>query len=438
MESINKAIKRSQKIKAIVVEDNAIYQAPKLLKQYFNSSKVFIVADENTMNAVGCKLIDILHSNFEIKSYVFPGKPRPKVNIENAEILKSQLKTHEGVPISVGSGVITDLVKYSAHQLGKPFLAIATAASMDGYASSGVPISIKGFKKTNPCSTAKVIIADLEILANSPVEMTSWGYGDRAGKICAGADWIIADYLRIERITQESWDLVQDRLRNDLTKSNLVKNNDKNVIKELISGLVMVGIASEIHGNTRPASGAEHQIAHLWEMDNVQYQGNPLSHGICVAIGSLTILKIYEWLLKQNLQLLNAKTIVQSRRKLSDLIDEINFKFSSSDIASRAIEATSAKYLKDEYLFERIEFIKQTWANLSKKLSIQLISTEELKNKFEQAGIPINSESVGISKEYLCETLAKARFIRSRYTILDLLEETGLFDQAVNYIYSNN
>ena len=116
-------------------------------------------------------------------------------------------------PVVVGSGVMNDLVKYAAFGLGIPYMCVATAASMDGYTSAGAPLSERGFKKTIRCLPARVLLADLDVIASAPPEMTGWGYGDLAGKIPAGGDWIIADALGVEPIDAVAWPMVQDGLQ---------------------------------------------------------------------------------------------------------------------------------------------------------------------------------------------------------------------------------
>ncbi len=58
---------------------------------------------------------------------------------------------------------------------------------------------------------------------------------------------------------------------------------DRAALEGLFAGLTLVGLAMELHGSSRPASGADHQIAHLWEMDDLKFGGERVSHGACVA-----------------------------------------------------------------------------------------------------------------------------------------------------------
>ena len=437
-ETIRSAVARSKKIDAIVIEHDALRRVPDLLREHFRTSSVFLIADENTMAAAGDALRqDLTECGFALAAHVFPAIPYLKSKVENADVFLPHLRAHGGVPVAVGSGVINDLVKYAAFQLGKPYLSIATAASMDGYASAGSPLSQKGFKHTIPCAPPRVIVADLGIISKAPKEMSGWGYGDLAGKIPAGADWLIADALGVEKIDTAAWPLVQGNLRTWLANPAGVLNGDAATSKALFTGLVMVGIAMEIHGSSRPASGSDHQIAHMWEMDGVEYNGLPVSHGTCVALGALTILSLYEWLLAQDFQDLDTQSVVRHRRRLDDLSAEIRRRFSSPDIAERTMQETRAKYIEDDLLRERIERIKRIWPSLRRRLIDYLIPFEEMKAMLVTAGIATDPAAVGIGRAYHRQTLAGSRFIRRRYTILDFLEETGRFDEAVDHIFSD-
>jgi glycerol-1-phosphate dehydrogenase [NAD(P)+] len=437
-ETIRAAVAQSKKIDTIVIEHDALRRVPGLLREHFRASSVFLIADENTMAAAGNELKEVLtESGFASTAHVFPATPYLKGKVENTDAFLPRLQTQGGVPVAVGSGVINDLVKYAAFQIGKPYLSIATAASMDGYASAGSPLTNKGFKHTIPCAPPRVIVADLGIISNAPKAMSGWGYGDLAGKIPAGADWLIADALGVEKIDTAAWPLVQDNLRTWLANPAGVANGDAATSKALFTGLVMVGIAMEIHGSSRPASGADHQIAHLWEMDAVEHEGRPVSHGTCVALGALTILSLYEWLLAQDFQDLEAHKVVRHRSRLDDLAAEIRRRFASPDIAEKTLQETRAKYIEDDLLLrERIERIKRIWPGLRQRLTDYLIPFEEMQAMLQAAGIATDPAAVGIDRAYHRKTLVGSRLIRRRYTILDFLGETGRFDEAVDHIFS--
>src|SRR5690606_4192942 len=119
------------------------------------------------------------------------------------------LKTVDAIPIAVGAGSINDLVKLAAHQCDRPYLAVATAASMDGYTAYGASITYRGSKQTFDCPAPKGVVADLDVMAAAPPVLNASGYADLIAKIPAGADWILADALGEEPISQFPWDAVQ-------------------------------------------------------------------------------------------------------------------------------------------------------------------------------------------------------------------------------------
>src|ERR1041385_9167602 len=107
------------------------------------------------------------------------------------EQLETVLKGTDAIPVAVGSGTINDLTKLAAHRAGRPYMCVATAASMDGYTAFGASITHKGSKQTFVCPAPKAVLADLNIISAAPPEMNASGYADflrseerRVGKEC--------------------------------------------------------------------------------------------------------------------------------------------------------------------------------------------------------------------------------------------------------------
>ena len=59
--------------------------------------------------------------------------------------LLRQIETTD-IVLSVGSGVLSDLGKWIAFDMGVPYVCFATAASMNGYASSNIAPTLRGVK----------------------------------------------------------------------------------------------------------------------------------------------------------------------------------------------------------------------------------------------------------------------------------------------------
>lgn len=76
--------------------------------------------------------------------------------------------------------------------------------------------------------------------------------------------------------------------------------------------------------------------------------------------------------------------------------------------------------------------MKDVWPELKEKLSDQLLSPDEMAGLLAIAGAPVKAAEIGVDLDYLRRTTLAAKFLRSRYTVLDLLDETGLLEQAVD------
>jgi glycerol-1-phosphate dehydrogenase [NAD(P)+] len=426
---IRSAVARSASVAEVRIGRGVLAEAGVVCSRHFQGPVVFM-ADERGWGAAGAPVEAALTmAGIPVRRHVIPARPRPKPTVDLAESLRAALRPGE-TPIAIGSGVMNDLVKYAAFAAGIPYMCVATAASMDGYTSAGAPLSEKGFKKTIPCRPAKVLLADLDVIAAAPPEMTGWGYGDLAGKVPAGGDWIIADALGIEPIDDVAWPMVQDGLEGWLSQPDRIAAGDRHAVEGLFLGLTLVGLAMEAHGSSRPASGADHQIAHLWEMDDLHDGGQRVSHGACVAVGTMAALRMYDWLLARDLTALDPARRAAAAPTLADKEAEIRERFGAGDVAERAIVETRAKHVEGGALQERLTQLRADWPQLSAQLRAQLWTADRMARHLARAGSPVEATDIGVGTDYLYRTILKARFLRSRYTVLDLLDEVGLLDQA--------
>ena len=436
---IREAVARSDAIGDIVIARGALQQLGELYARFHGQSPALVIADENTHEAAGREAAALLAAaGIAVKTHVLPASPRPKPTVELGESLMTPMAGTDMVPLAVGSGVINDLVKYAAFRLGKPYSCIATAASMDGYASAGSPLSDKGFKITIQCRPPRAILADLDVISRAPPTMAGWGYGDLAGKVAAGGDWLLADALAIEPVDDVAWPLVQTHLRDWLSAPEDVARGDPRAIANLLIGLTAVGLAMEFHGTSRPASGADHQIAHLWEMENLTHDGEIVAHGACVAIGALAILGLYDWLLARDLGPADMERAMDGAESMSDKRRQIDRFFGDGQIARRAVKETQAKHIEGHALQERLRSLTGNWPSIRARLKKQLMGQAQMRGLLHRAGAPVTAGEIGVSAAHLRATTLAARFLRSRYTVLDVLAELGLLEQAVDRVLLEN
>lgn len=426
---IDRAVARSASVAEIRIGRGVLAEAAAFYARNF-SGPACLIADERGWGAAGLRTEAALNAaGIATRRHVIAATPRPKPTVDLADSIAAALRPGE-TPVAVGSGVINDVVKHAAFGLKVPYLCVATAASMDGYTSAGAPLSEKGFKKTIPCLPAKAILADLDVIAAAPPEMTGWGYGDLAGKVPAGGDWMIADALGIEAIDDVAWPMVQDGLAGWLSAPERIAAGDPAAIEGLFVGLTLIGLAMEAYGSSRPASGADHQIAHLWEMENLHFAGEAVSHGACVSVGTIAMLRMYDWVLTQDLSRLDVAGRVAVAPSMQAKDAEILESFGPGEIAERASAETRAKHVESAALADRLERLRDVWPALSARLRARLWPADRMARHLAAAGAPSTAAEIGVDDARLNATILKARFLRSRYTLLDMLDECGLLEMA--------
>jgi len=194
--------------------------------------------------------------------------------------------------------------------------------------------------------------------------------------------------------------------------------------------LTAVGFAMEAHGSSRPASGADHQIAHMWEMEGHAFQGRKVSHGAAVSVGCVAALALYDWLLERDLSCLNINEMVTRAPDLATRKAAVSKAIVDPKIAQKAQAEVAAKFIEPEALQVRLQALKQSWPILRERLVTHLYRHDTMAEMLQKAGAPAFAWQIGVTPEHLLATLHAAAFIRRRYTIFDLLHDIGQTDTA--------
>ena len=406
-----------------LLESDALNQLPEAIRSLWGEkARPWIVADDNTWRAAGARAAEILKAaGMEGPSpYCFPGTPVLHADESNVNILLEAFPENV-VPVAVGSGTVNDLVKRASGVRNVSYCCVPTAPSVDGYTSSGAALTAGGLKQTLPCPAPLAVVADSGVLRGAPPEMFAAGYADLMAKIPAGADWLAADTLGIEAVDPTIWELVQTPLRDNLS--------DPADVQRVFTGLAATGYAMQLYRDSRPASGADHLISHIWEMEHLCCGGQPVSHGFKVAIGTVTATVLYEALFSLSAD--EARRLAQPGLDRAGREAEIDALLAVGSYGTATRTIALAKFREGQALEERRELVYRNWEKLRERISHQLYPLDELKARLTAAHCPAFPAQINVGREQFLHGVRTAQLIRKRFTVLDLVYELGLMEELL-------
>ncbi len=286
-------------MRKIVCGENALLELPRLLG---GCETALLVSDTNTYAAAGERAQAILHAaGLSAKELIFPGDTLLIPDEHAVSRLTQALDDSDGtVVVAVGSGVIGDLCKYVCMEKRLPQVTVATAPSMDGYASSVAAMIFKGKKVSFTAAPPAFVLGDIDILRNAPLPMLVSGIGDIVGKLSCLCDWDLSHAINGEPLCRQVYTLVREQVDVCLSAIDGVLSREKNAVNALFSALCAAGIGMSLAGSSRPASGSEHHMAHYFEVAGLR-EGTPyLLHGVDVVYATAVTAFLRERLCKDD------------------------------------------------------------------------------------------------------------------------------------------
>ena len=388
-------------IEYVYIENNAIARLTELCKEKKN---ILIVADENTFSAAGDKVTYALREK-NVKKVIFSGET---VLIPNEIAIDTVRAELDGIDliVGVGSGVIQDLCKYVSFFAKIPYVIVATAPSMDGYASDGAAMILNGMKETVKAGLPRAIIADTDVLKNAPLEMIKAGYGDIVGKFSALCDWKLSTEINGEYFCQYIYDVTCEMIDNTKKAAEGLLVRDEESVKALMEALVVVGIMMSFAGSSRPASGSEHHLSHFFEIVGIVDNQPYFPHGIDVAYSTVITAKIREKILKSEFpNTLYRETREDYKKKMTDIYKSV---------------AEGCIQLQDKvgnYAQNRLKTYKDK-ENEIKRILSDVPSAEEIEKILGVVGLDMAEfySLYGIDK--IQNAIAYAKDLKDRYTVL--------------------
>ncbi len=202
-------------------------------------------------------------------------------SVEEAVEQLSNLPLHCQAIVGLGGGKALDTAKYVASLAGLPYYAVPTSLSNDGFCSPQSSLTLAGKRKSLVSAMPFAVVIDTAVCLQAPVELWCSGIGDLAAKFTAVTDWKLAFHAQNTPVN----DLAA--LLSDATVFQFIGNPERTVkgVKLLATALMLNGMAMEMAGSSRPASGSEHLISHALDVISTR----PRLHGLQVGVAAYLV-----------------------------------------------------------------------------------------------------------------------------------------------------
>lgn len=398
-------------VRDLWIESGALRRLPELLCRH----QPVVICDENTFVAAGQAACAFLPNCICVK---LPAQ-NLHANERGVALAKEQLgKASPDILVAVGSGTIHDITRFIAHEKRLPFISVPTAASVDGFVSTVAAMTWEGFKKTFPAVSPLYVLADTDIFSKAPRRLTASGVADLLGKYTALADWKAAHLLTGESICPHICEL-EDKALQSLRKCvpDLAKGSAE-AYETLMYGLLLSGLAMQMAGNSRPASGAEHHLSHLWEMEAINSYVDAY-HGQKVGVGLLLAANVYH----------HAATKLRAGAGI---------------VPYHGVETALLKAKLPERLLHSLlqENEPDPMANLTDKTLLAketaladildtVPTTAELSTILEQVGGVRTMADIGLDPALRSESLRLSPYVRNRLTVMRVLKRYDFYEEVI-------
>jgi glycerol-1-phosphate dehydrogenase [NAD(P)+] len=414
-------------VRRFLYERDAVESLPEIIRQSEGHSRsAVVVADVRTWEVCGRKVQDVLtKAGVNAAQVIVPDRRQggPVCDDITVRPLVDQLRgVHSDLVVAVGSGVINDLCKWSAFQLGVPYLVVATAASMNGYSSANVAPTVAGVKLLIEARPPVAVVAEPSIIEQSPREMTAAGFGDTIAKHQSTADWVANHFLFDEYYCGFCAGIVTKLEPLYLDRPENIRDGKREAIRGLFEALFWTGMAMTLMGTSAPASGGEHLLSHALDMmAEIRGESHDL-HGRQVGIGTLLSAALYQ------------KVLAIENPVLRSLPPSVDDRFWSVPPVVAAIQEQYAAKSGRLASIQRKIAPPGSWDQLRARLAAEVKSPETIHTWLQRAGAAVSIADIGCSRERIRSAILHMHEIRRRFTIVDLAWLTGVLPGQVDHL----
>ena len=408
----------------VITEQDAVPALVSYLREH-RLDRLTLVADTNTYAALGERVDQALAAagGFDVKRILLAGDEITPDETTCMEVFLAN-GSDERTFLAVGSGVITDVVRFVSHRSRNAFVCLPTAPSVDAYTSTSSSLVLKRFKQTIYSQAPIAVFSDLDTLCASPKPMIAAGFGDVVAKFTSVADWKLSDVVwgaAYSEPVARRMEIARDRCMEQVDRIGAAEPEG---IRSLIVALIEAGLCMLEFGGSQPAGQSEHYISHYLEMKLVREGRRPVLHGAKTGMATVIIARYYEQI--RNMTRDEAARRLQAAR-LPDRQEEIERIRSAYGPLTDLLIVEQAPFLDwTEGDYERLkQRILDRWSEVQ-AVAAEVPSPGELTDLLERAGGTANYRALGLGDEEMATAEEYGHYVRNRFTVMKLSRVLGL------------
>ena len=244
-----------------------------------DAKHILLVSDQNTDALCGARVRTLLGDRIASHRLFQTGRDLLVPDEAAVEAVEALMTPEIDFVLGIGSGVINDVCKYVsfAHKIKCGI--VATAPSMDGFASSGAAMIFAGMKVTFTTHAPDLILGDTDVLCTAPTAMIAAGFADIIGKYSALNDWKLSHLVNGEYLCPFVYDLVMEKTNEVRDLAPALMRREPKAVGTLTEILVMIGVCLTLLSTTRPGSGSEPHLSHYFEITGLLQNRPYFLHG---------------------------------------------------------------------------------------------------------------------------------------------------------------
>ena len=400
-------------IKDIVIQESLDGAEAELVAKQHQGKKISIISDSYTHEAMGQRIYKALSADGQnVDEYVWQ---KPACSEAGVQHIREATRNCD-VRIAVGSGTVNDTVKYASFLDQRDYSVFATSP-MNAYTTGTASVSFDGFKKSITCRGAQGVFFDLSVLANCPQRLISAAFADVICRTTAQTDWLLSHILFDTPYTDTPYTLLAYDEQDMIDNASEMLSGNLNALGMLTRISAIMGLGTQFTQTTHSGSMAEHMISHYIDM----FAGDKhprSSHGEQVGVATMTMSLMQNEVLSSQ----NPPTMRPTQLNEKNMLDRFG-----PALVENMLTETRKKALNQQMADALNLRFETEWDAIRGQLLATTLPYEQLSSAMTAAGCQRTATELGLDTGFYREAVSGARFIRDRFSMLDIVDDsTGL------------